>query len=171
MSPSLYWLLVVKGVSALFAQGYSIAYAVVFSTVFGMKADVSGYLWCAGTCLSIICLYTNQKLAKHKPSWGYPWDITLYFGIVVICMFLYIVFMQPWLAYSAHLLCVGAIYVVSALEMTTRLYLSPSQVLFSFLSIFFVLIFQFIFICLVFVCTVLFTHKTVIRCFTKLQGM
>lgn len=127
MSPSMYVLLYVKFGFAFSSQAYYVAYPVIFSLHFGIDAVTGGYLYAAAGLFGFFALYLNQKASFHFDKWDYPYDITLFFAIMFVCTLFYFIFPgQSWVGYSLHWIFLGSAFAVSGIEMTSRLYLSPT---------------------------------------------
>lgn len=127
ISPSMYMLLLLKAMQCFAYQVYVIAYSVAFSADFGITSQIGGALFAGSSMLGFVGLYFNGLIRSYLVKWQYPFDLILYFGLFALSMFVYVFFYAPWIAYTFHIFALGAIFTLSGIEMTTRLFLCPTQ--------------------------------------------
>eukprot|EP01084_Bolivina_argentea_P296431 510544_1 len=127
LSPSMYMLLLLKVVQCFGFQVYCISYPVVFSTDFNISSAVGGFLYAGASMLGFFGLIINSKITQCFSKWGYPYDVIIYFGMLSIACVCYVIIYQPWIGYTFHMLAMSSIFVLSGIEMTSRLFLCPAQ--------------------------------------------
>lgn len=127
LSPSMYMLLALKVGQSVIHQVYCIAAPVAFVTAFGITSQIGGMLHGAAAVCGVIGIYMNGKIGGKVKKWEYPWDVSLYFAIITVSCMMYVIFYQRWIAFSFHILIMGSNFTLFGIEMTSRLFLCPSQ--------------------------------------------
>ena len=127
LSPSMFMLLLVKVVQSFAHQVYCISAPVVFAKDFNISPQLGGFLHGACAICGVIVIACDAKISARFKSWGYPFNVSLYFGVVAVSCMTFVVFYERWIAFSFHILAYGFILGLFGIEMTCRLFLCPPQ--------------------------------------------